>query len=241
MPSQSAKDLGELGALGSSLSYLPSWSLARRLPLSPPNTRHWLEILVTLTEELGAVPPCSHAWTVPLVEDMLCYARTGPTEAVVTGPGRAVLFYRRCSLGEGLSLVKARDATFLLKGSCTWVGKPAYLATDPLTIQEGWWAIAQAITKCWIKVRRPGHLCVNLSTPQPFRYDYLRSSPQKESPGDANSDCEPIPHQPLRGWDCNRCRKDQRQPLHQLLSPSPDCRFESDRSSLSTASLMSSV
>ena len=27
----------------------------------------------------------------------------------------------------------------------TWVGKPAYLAADPMTIQDGQWAIAQAI------------------------------------------------------------------------------------------------
>ena len=59
---------------------------------------------MTLTKELCAVPPPPHTWTVPLVEDMLCYARTGLTEAVVMGPGRAILFYERSSLGEGLSL-----------------------------------------------------------------------------------------------------------------------------------------
>ena len=47
---------------------------------------------MTLTEETGAVPPLSHAWTVPLVEDMLCYSRTELTKAVVAGPGMAVLF-----------------------------------------------------------------------------------------------------------------------------------------------------
>ena len=47
---------------------------------------------MTLTEELGAIPPPSHSWTAPLVEDMLQEARTGLTKAVVTGPGRAVLF-----------------------------------------------------------------------------------------------------------------------------------------------------
>ena len=83
------------------------------------------------------VPPPSHTWTVPLVKDMLSYARTGLTEAMVTGPGRAVLFYRRHSLGDGLSLGESRDATFVLIGAGTWVSKPAYLAMDPLTIQEG--------------------------------------------------------------------------------------------------------
>ena len=52
VPSQSAKDLQESEALGSSSSHLPSWSPARRLPPSCPNIRHGLEIHVTLIEEL---------------------------------------------------------------------------------------------------------------------------------------------------------------------------------------------
>ena len=241
VPSQSPKDPGELGASGSSPSYLLSWFPARRPPSSCPNTGHCLKICVTLTEELGAVPLPSHAWTVPLVEDMLCYARTGLTEVVVTGPGRAVHFYGRHSLGEGLSLGKVRDATFLLTRSGPWVGKSAYLVADPLTIQEGQQAITQAITKCQIKARGPGHLHMNLLTPQPFRFDCPRGSSQKDSPGDANSNHQPMPHQPLRGQGCNRCRRDQRQPPLQLPLPSPDHRSESDRSSLSTASSMSSI
>ena len=105
------------------------------------------------------------------MEDMLCYARTGLTKAVVTGPGRVVLFYGRHSLGEGLSPDESRDATFMLTGVGTWVGKPAYLAADPLTIQEGWWEITQAITECQIKARGPGHPCMSLLTPEPFRFD----------------------------------------------------------------------
>ena len=128
MPSQSAKDLWESEALGSSPSHLPSWSPARRLPSSHPNMKHCLEIHVTLTEELGAVLPPSHSWMAPLVEDMLHDIRTSLTEAVVTGPGRAVLFYGRHSLVEGLTADEARDATFLLTRAGTWVGKLAYLA-----------------------------------------------------------------------------------------------------------------
>ena len=82
------------------------------------------------------------------MEDMLHDVRTGLTKAVVTAPGRAVLFYGRHSLGEGLTMDEARDATFLLTGVGTWVGKPAYLAADPMTIQEGQWATAQAVTGC---------------------------------------------------------------------------------------------
>ena len=85
------------------------------------------------------------------MKDMLHDARTGLTEAVVTGPGRAVLFYGRCSMGEGLTMDEARDATFLLTGAGTWVRKSAYLATDPMTIQEGKRAIAQAVSDCRVK------------------------------------------------------------------------------------------
>ena len=55
MPSQSAKELWESEASDSSPSHPPSWSPAVRPPSSHPNTRHCLEIQVTLTEELGAV------------------------------------------------------------------------------------------------------------------------------------------------------------------------------------------
>ena len=136
-PPQSAKNLWELEAFGSSPSCSLSWSPARRPLSSHPNTKHCLEIHVTLTEELGAVALPSHSWTAPLVEDMLCDIRTGLTKAVVTGPGRVVLFYGRCSMGEGLTADEARDAAFLLTGAGMWVGKLAYLATDPMTIQEG--------------------------------------------------------------------------------------------------------
>ena len=77
---------------------------------------------MTLTDELGDVPPPSHAWTAPVVEDMLQKARAGLTETVVIGPGRAILFYGRCLMGEGLKADKARDAAFLLTGAGMWVG-----------------------------------------------------------------------------------------------------------------------
>ena len=57
---------------------------------------------------------------------------------------------------------EARDATFLVTGAGTWMGKLAYLATDPMTIQEGKRAIAQAISDNQVKARGPGHPHVNL-------------------------------------------------------------------------------
>ena len=71
---------------------------------------------MTLTDELEDTPPPLYAWTAPVVEDMLWEARAVLTEAVVIGPGRAILFYGRCSTGEGLKVDKARDAAFLLMG-----------------------------------------------------------------------------------------------------------------------------
>ena len=137
IPSREQKDPEETGASGSAPSHSPSWSLARKPLPSHPNTNQCLGIHVTPTKETGATPPLPHTWMVPIVEDMLCHGRTGLTEAVVMGPGWAVLFYWRPSLGEGLSLSEARDNAFTLTGVGTWVGKPAYLAADPLTIQEG--------------------------------------------------------------------------------------------------------
>ena len=125
MPSWSAKDLWESEALGSSPSHSPSWSLARRLLSSHHNMKHCLEIHVMLTKELGAVPLPSHSWMAPLLEDMLHDIRTSLTKAVVTGPGRAVFFYGRRSLGEDLMADEARDAAFLLTGAGSWVGKLA--------------------------------------------------------------------------------------------------------------------
>ena len=154
-----------MGASGSLPSHLPSWSPAKGLPPNHPNTRYCLGIHVTSTEETGAVPSLSHTWTVPLMEDILCYARTGDTEAMVKGPDKAVLFYGRHSLGEGLSPDESRDVAFMLTGAGMWVDKPASLAAEPLTIQEGWQEIAWAITKCQIKVRGSRHPCMNPSIP----------------------------------------------------------------------------
>ena len=92
-----------MGVSGSAPSHSPSWSLARKPLPSHPNTRDCLGIHVTLTKETGAAPPPPLAWTVSLMEDMLCHGRTGLTKAIVMGPSRAILFNGRWSLGEGLS------------------------------------------------------------------------------------------------------------------------------------------
>ena len=111
-------------------------------------------IQVTLTDELGDAPPPMHSWMTLVIEDMLQETRARLTEAVVVGPGKAILFYGRHSLGEGLKVDEARDATFLLTGA----GKLAYLTADPMTSQEGKRAITCAISDHGVKARGLGIL-----------------------------------------------------------------------------------
>ena len=85
-------------------------------------------------------------------------------------------------MGEGLRADKARDAAFLLTGAGTWVGKLAYLTTDPMTIQEGKRAIAQAVSDNRVKARGPGHPQVNLLAQHPFRFNTQRTPSQKMFP-----------------------------------------------------------
>ena len=107
---------------------------------------------------------------------------------MVIGPGRVILFYGRRSQGEGLKADKTRDATFLLTRAGTWVGKSAYLTTDPMTIPKGKRAIAQAVSANRVKVRGPGCPCVNLLAQQPFQFNALRVSPPKDMSGDCSFD-----------------------------------------------------
>ena len=135
--------------------------------IQPPKCEILFRDMSDFNRRIGAIPPPSHSWMAPLVEEMLWEARTGLTKAVVIGPGRAVFFYRRCSMGEGLKVDEARDATFLLTGAGTWVGKSAYLTTDLMTIQEGKGSIAQAVSDNGVKVRGLGHPCAKMLANSP--------------------------------------------------------------------------
>ena len=141
-PAQRGADWREMEEEDSSPHNLPMWSPVQRPSTGHLNINYCLSIQVTLTDELGDVPSPSHAWMAPMVEDMLQETRAGLMEAVVIGPGRAILFYGRRSMGEGLKVDEARDTAFLLTGVRTWVGKSAYLTADPMMLQEGKRAIA---------------------------------------------------------------------------------------------------
>ena len=118
------------------------------------------------------------------------------------------------------------------------MGKLAYLTADPMTIQEGKRAIAQAVLDHQVKVRGPGHPHVNLPVQHPFQFNPLRSSPLKDMSGDGSYDYLSSPHWPTRGWEHNRHWREQRPQSPWFPSPSLDHGFKSNRSSLSTMSLM---
>ena len=123
---------GDPGAFGSIPLCSPSQSLARKLTPEWPETWHCLKIQVTSTEDGRATPPPPHTWQAPVVEDMVWDCKSGLTEAIVTG--RAFLFYGGWSLGEGLRLGKAQDATFTLSGAISWFGKQAQLSANPVSL-----------------------------------------------------------------------------------------------------------
>ena len=66
-PAQGMADLREMEEEDSSPLHSPMWSPVQRLPLGCLNMKHCLEIQVTLTDELGDMPPPSHSWMAPLV------------------------------------------------------------------------------------------------------------------------------------------------------------------------------
>ena len=136
-PAQKAVDRHEMEEDDSSPHDSLTWSPIPRLPTGCPSMNYCLSIKAILTDELGDVLPPLHTWMALVVEDMLRDIRAGLTEAIVIGPGKVILFYGRCSMGEGLMADEARDATFLITGAGTWVGKPAYLTADPTTLPEG--------------------------------------------------------------------------------------------------------
>ena len=164
-------------AFGSAPSHSPSQSTARTPAPDWPETQYCLGIQVVPTEDDKVTPPLSHAWQAPIVEDMVCEGRTGLTEAVVTGAGRAVLFYGGHLLGEGLNLGEVKQTMFTLSGIIAWLGKQAQRSTKPISLTNGWWLITQAITKGHIIPRGPGHPRSIPPASTPFNFRNQDTSP----------------------------------------------------------------
>ena len=70
-PAQRAADLQGMEGEDISPHNLPTWSPVQRPPAGHLNMNYCLSIQVTLTDELGDVPPPLHTWTTPVIEDML--------------------------------------------------------------------------------------------------------------------------------------------------------------------------
>ena len=70
-PVHGAADRQEMEEEDSSPHNLLMWSPVQRPLLGHLNVKHCLEIQMTLTDELGDMPPPSHACMAPVVEDML--------------------------------------------------------------------------------------------------------------------------------------------------------------------------
>ena len=156
-PLNSCNGPEEMKASGSTPSHSPSLSPVRKQMPDCPDTWYCLEIQVISSKDGGPTPLPPHVLQVPVVEDMLWDGKSGLTEVVVIDPGWAILYYGRQSLGEGLILGEACDATFTLSGAISWVGKQAQLNAKAVSLQEGWWMIVRAITKWWVEARGPGH------------------------------------------------------------------------------------
>ena len=235
----------EIEAFGSTPTHSPSQSPVRKPTPDCPGMWYCLEIQVISTEDGGTTPPPPHAWQIPVVEDMVGDGKSSLTEAVVTGPDWSVLFYGQWSLGEGLSLGVVQDAMFILLGAIGWVDKQAHLNANPVSLGEGWWLITQAITKWYIKSRGPGHPQSIQPVSLPFNFGNKDQSPQTAKHKNAAEQwevtrCDSRPsyqewgHAWQKGWDWGQRQQDQWTTPPTLPLPSPDHRFESDSSSVST-------
>ena len=68
---QRALERQEMEEEDSSPNNSPMWSPVQRPPTDRLNTNYCLLIQVTLTDELGDLPPPSHSWMTLVIEDML--------------------------------------------------------------------------------------------------------------------------------------------------------------------------
>ena len=107
----------------------------------------------------GNQPPPSHIWSGSLITDMLQEACPGDpiTEAVVLAPGEAILFFGKCLHKEGVLYRKAKNIKLGLMGPVNWAGSTAQVEVTVNTVQEGGWAIMDAIMEKKMKSRGSGH------------------------------------------------------------------------------------
>ena len=144
-------------ASGSDPSCSPKWFPTNWLMSNHLKVCYCLEVQVVLTEEGKSIPPPPHTWQTPVVEDILHEGKSSLTEAVITSPEWAMLFYGKWTLGEGLSPGEARGAVFILSGMHNWIGKTAQVNIHAVSLREGRWVITKDITEWHTEARGPGH------------------------------------------------------------------------------------
>ena len=111
-------------------------------PLSE-RAKYCLEIRVTLSDpSVSRLPPKS-TWIGPIIAEELKGVRA-LTEAIVLGPGRAVLFYGCRSQGEGLDALEADQEAERLERIDHWVNHHARVEAFALSVAAGRGAASQA-------------------------------------------------------------------------------------------------
>ena len=156
-------------------------------PISGKETNTWLAwdsvlfgIQVTSTKDGGVTPLPPHAWQAPVVEDMVQDGKSCLTEAVVTSPGQAVLFYGWRLLGEDWAWVRHEMThSHCQEPSVGLANKPNIVPNQYAWVKAGSWT-TQAITKGHIEPRGPGcpcSTCINTVQLQQSRPISMTSKP----------------------------------------------------------------
>ena len=240
----------EMEASGSTLSHLPSQSLVRR-----QNTRPTLRLSIVWKFKLPQPKmeelhyhlhmPGRCQWWKTCFET----ANLALQKQLWQAHGWVILFYGRQSLGEGLSLGEAWDSMFMLTGAINWVGKQAQLNAIAVSLWEGWQLITQAVTKWCIQVIITWTSLLMSAALPLFSFCNQDEPPWEERLQSADECLEVLMHTHWKshpewghraqwGWDHGQQQWELWAAL--TLTPSPDYRFESDRSSVSTFSSVSS-
>ena len=133
------------------------WSLLSEHQQSNPAHEDWtcycILVRVTLGEGGHDQPPHSHKWTSSLIADMFQDGlEEWITEAAVLAPMEVILFLDENCSKRG----DTKDVGFCLGGPVNWAGRKAQVEMMVSTIQEGCWAIRDAIMERRTKVREPG-------------------------------------------------------------------------------------
>ena len=105
----------------------------------------------------GNKPLSFHAWSGSLIANIFqAGLKEQITEAVVLSPGEATLFFERWSCQEGLPYTSARDIGFSWTGPINWARGATQVEETKNTVQEGHWAIVDAVMDIKNEGQEPG-------------------------------------------------------------------------------------